>query len=325
MFRITKKRSFNSSDFPKKDFSNSVNSDEASFLNGLKLFLLPNGMGKNRCELFKSSILKYGGKLIDDSSQVETKELASFKENDSATENLERIPLELTAKFIFIVDENTIKTWENFEKSMQKKKIFQSLKSNSEKSRLKYFRVVTSLWLIECIKQKKLIHTNGFELNVPCKPEDASEISTIDDNSETRIHLKRETIQVSDDLMTSDESDKEPSKKTKIDVNLIRNSKKEENESNWSSCNESENEEEDRYSQRSYFNERAHRFLSTNAWTCAHSSKEQIVNLHKHITDKLEEMSAIYESINDKVRSLAYQKAALALKRHSNQIKTKEV
>lgn len=337
MFRITKKPSFNSSDSFKKDCSNLVkNNQTASFLNDLKFFLLPNGMGKSRCELFRSSILKYGGKLLDDSTQIDASELISSKENDSATiQNLEPTSFDTKTKFIFVVDENTIKTWDNFEKSMQKKKIFQSLKSNIENNQWNHIRIVTSLWLTECIKQKKLIQTKSFELNVPCKREKASENSTINAKNETSVGLKREAVELQEDLITSDESDKEheQAKKSKIDANTKLNLKREEKtrrqqvdeESSNSSVNESDSEEDERYSQKSYFNERAHKFLSTNAWTCAHSSKEQKVNLHKHITDKLEEMSTIYESINDKVRSLAYQKAALALKRFPNQIKTKEV
>ena len=66
-------------------------------------------------------------------------------------------------------------------------------------------------------------------------------------------------------------------------------------------------------------------FLENNqSWTCARSSKEQ-VNHNKHITDKLEQMSSIYENTKDKLRAIGYQKAIMALKRCPHEIKSYKV
>ena len=65
--------------------------------------------------------------------------------------------------------------------------------------------------------------------------------------------------------------------------------------------------------------------VNTNTWTCAHSSKDQSVNLNKHITDKLEQLSQIYENTNEKYKVIAYQKAIITLKRHSQTITSYQV
>jgi hypothetical protein len=65
--------------------------------------------------------------------------------------------------------------------------------------------------------------------------------------------------------------------------------------------------------------------FDVNLLTCAHSSKEIEINTNKHIIDKLEELAIIYENTRDKFRANSYQKAIIAIKRHKDPIKTKEV
>lgn len=65
--------------------------------------------------------------------------------------------------------------------------------------------------------------------------------------------------------------------------------------------------------------------LDLESWSCAHSSKEQPVNLNKTLTDKLEELSQLYDVIGQKFKVTAYQKAVVGLKQCDHQITTLEV
>ncbi len=65
--------------------------------------------------------------------------------------------------------------------------------------------------------------------------------------------------------------------------------------------------------------------LDIESWSCAHSSKEQPVNFNKKVTDKLEELSQLYDVIGQKFKVTAYQKAIVGLKQCDHPITTLEV
>ena len=103
MIKITKKISNNSID----------NSNESTeIFKNLNVYILPNGMGKSRVELFRTSLQKQGANLIDENKVITFK---NFESN-------------IDTKFYIIFDENIIKNLDNIEKSLAKKKFYTSIK-----------------------------------------------------------------------------------------------------------------------------------------------------------------------------------------------------
>lgn len=113
-----------------------------TFFSGLTLFILPTSIGKARVKLFKNQFLSYGGKVIDNFT------------SDSVTH--------------FVIDESV--DWEKLNKIMKW--------SFSSENDMK-FDIVTTLWLSDCLRQKKLVDTRSFKLEVNC-PEEKSRISRDD-------------------------------------------------------------------------------------------------------------------------------------------------
>ena len=99
MFKIVKKVNSLSgvaTSSTKLDNDSNVN----NYFKDLNVYILPNGMGKNRVELFKNALLKHGAILLNENSELE------FKDSDSLL------------SYLIIVDENTIKTWNNMDKAL---------------------------------------------------------------------------------------------------------------------------------------------------------------------------------------------------------------
>lgn len=113
MFRITKKISSNSEN-PKTVI------ETIEIFKDLYAYILPNGMGKNRVELFRNSLVKYGACLIDENKELELKLPCS---NIESKDDFDKF-----IKYLIVVDENTFKTWANIEKALNKKSFLSLLK-----------------------------------------------------------------------------------------------------------------------------------------------------------------------------------------------------
>jgi DNA polymerase lambda len=116
-----------------------------NFLNNLNIFLLPNGIGHKRLSVFEQSIEKYDGTLV--------------KSNGNT------LNLNVNQLLIIIIDENTIKTWDNVINSLKKNKLFK----NFDLTESSNFKIVKSIWLTECLKTKSLIDYTDYELIAPKK------------------------------------------------------------------------------------------------------------------------------------------------------------
>jgi hypothetical protein len=367
MFKITKKISSSAPASSSKRVSPKKTPlvlENTNYFKGLSFYLLPNGIGKNRVELFKNSLVKNGAELLD-----ENKDIDFNSNNDNFATDTKDQEFDVNIKWLIIVDENTIKSWDNLEKALARKRIFMSIKNehseifqnlNSNKSFFdsSKFRFVTSLWLTECLKQKKLINTKLFEL----KPEIANEETSKPDNAKKSFISENVQIETNQKISqnTTDDSEKLIFKRNADKIKFLRKSsdseseddqakkiKLAENDKEMSSClskksaiselihnrNSSENDssysdseiDEDLFKHNTLDTKNKKWIPDSKTWTCAHSSKEQPINHNKFLTDKLEALSAIYENTRDKYRALGYQKGISALKRHPHQIQTKEV
>ena len=305
-----------------------------SIFQGLSVYVLPNGMGKNRAELFKNSLVKNNAKLIDENVELEF--------------DFEETSLQYP-KYLIIYDENTIKTWENLDKSLGKKKFFLSIKKELEKSECDpkenytklRLKALGSLWLSECLKTKKFVHTENYEMwplfvnntfisNECKKITFQKSISTTKDSQNSEDFFKNDSfdnekepnsfrrgIKKAGSPKISEDSDDETNKKLKTCVKEPYLEK----EISSGSSDDGDNEDISIYYknmlQSNQIDEKDKKAfkVNTNSWTCAHSSKEQRINHNKKLTDKLESLMLIYENTKDKFRALGYQKAIQALKR----------
>jgi hypothetical protein len=366
MFKITKKISSSSSAASSKIASPKKTPlilENANYFKGLNVYLLPNGIGKNRVELFKNSLVKNGAYILDENKDIDFK-----NDSDNFTTDAKDQEFDLNIKWLVIVDENTIKSWDNLEKALAKKKIFisiknehsdifQNLSSNKSFFDSSKFRFVTSLWLTECLKQKKLINTKNFELKPEIPNEDTSKLVSTkksfalekfqpetdpeiskDAEDNEKLIFKRNADKIKYLRKSSDsESDVDQAKKLKLTENdkemnsclskksaiseLIHNRNSSDNDSSYSDSEV----EVDLFKNNTLDAKSKKCIPDSKTWTCAHSSKEQPINYNKFLTDKLEALTAIYENTKDRYRALGYQKAIASLKRHPHKVQTKEV
>ncbi|RNA10010.1 DNA polymerase lambda [Brachionus plicatilis] len=287
MFKITKK-------IVPNDLNKPI--EVPQFFQGINAFILPNGMGKIRLDLFQNAIVKHGGILLDETSPIDQN---------------------LTSLLFIIFDESTIQNWRTIDITLSKRKFYHSLKALYNQELGNKVSFVRSSWLSECLKQKKIISTSCFEI-IPEKED------KIQDSEHNKECLKRKN---SDDNVKNE-------KKSKISVTeavteckiILKDHNKYENR------NDSSYSEDESYlsglSNQEFLElqlkSRSNILNNNKSWTCAHSSKEQSENMNKHITDKLEQMLIIYENKNEKYRALGYQKAILILKRHPKEIQSRE-
>ena len=322
MFRITKKPSKTTSSKVETAKNAEEKSDSLEIFKNLSFLILASGMGKMRVDLFKNAVTKNGASLLDENQSFNESEIS---ESGQPTH-------------FIIVEEQSIKTWESLEKILSKKKFYVSIKDKFEL----YFKVLTSQWLSECLKLKKFVEIEkkyeitpeNLDKKVVEQPEEANKkkavyseklFSNLESQSlvsESTISTNKLSINFRKEARKLSNSDTDEEVKKRAKTNF---------ENNDDSSYSDSDDETFRLasSAQDYFeNElksRVNNLLEHNKhWTCAHSSKEQPSNVNKHITDKLEEMSAIYENTKDKFRALGYQKAIIALKRCSTPIKTYE-
>lgn len=152
------------------------------------------------------------------------------------------------------------------------------------------FKFVNTRWLSDCLRTKSFIDIKDYELR-----------PVVLNKQEKAVGLYKESAQ--------EEIGASNIKKRKINHSPEHYSSDSSNQSFKDLADESEG-----------FTK-----VDTNTWTCAHSSKDQKVNLNKNITDKLEQLSEIYENTNEKYKVVAYQKAIITLKRHNRTITSYEV
>ena len=149
----------------------------------LYIYVLANGMGRTRTELFRNSAAKNGAILLDDSKPLpaltsetdqsnQTGLSYKLRSQSSQTKLEGQQTIEKSVRIVVVVDENTIKSWENFEKALAGKKFFASLKRHLEVSgeetdgdqKVEDGRVVSSVWMSECLKLKMAVDTKKYEI-----------------------------------------------------------------------------------------------------------------------------------------------------------------
>jgi DNA polymerase lambda len=106
------------------------------FSTELSVYILPNGMGKSRVDIFRNALLKLNVKIIE---EIKGKIVFDGQE------------------LLILVDETSINDWDKFEKAISKKQIDKTIK----------YSVVKSTWLSECLKLKKQIVMNDYLIIKP--------------------------------------------------------------------------------------------------------------------------------------------------------------
>ena len=275
----------------------------ARFLASLCVYVLPSGMGKNRLELFRSALDRHGARQIAEDD-------AQKPSNDSH-------------HLVVLFDENTLKTYANVEKAIEKKKFYSEAKKNTCR-----IHFVKSIWLSECLKQKRSIEFDSYEIHderlkasgESCSSSDGGVVTKKRHNSESGDNSSGEA----EKKMKPREQPKQESKRMKTTSYYDANN----------SSSYSESDDEDNTKINGFENDylvgqlrvRSNALQHSKEWTCAHSSKEQgSSNPNAHVIKKLEEMSGIYESTRDRFRALSYQKAIMAIKRLTKPIQNREV
>lgn len=250
-------------------------------------------MGKMRLELFRNALDRHGARKID--------------ENETNLKSVNHL--------IIVFDENTLKTFENVEKAIGKKKLYSEAKNRPECQ----IHFVKSLWLSDCLKQKRTIPFDSYQFHQEVAK---NQVANVEPEPKSKSNDLLSCVVTKRRIENNDE-DEESSRPAK---------KKQVTDPNSSSYSESEDETgtkingfENDYLVRQ-LKATSHALQHSKEWTCARSSKEQAsANPNAHVIKKLEEMSTIYESTRDKFRAMSYQKAIIAIKRLTRPIQTREV
>lgn len=259
------------------------------FLAGVSVYALPTGIGKNRLKLFQNALDRHGAREIDEN----TTDLTG------------------TSQLIVLFDENTFQTFASVEKAIEKKRFYSNAKNQTD-CRICF---VKSLWLSECLKQKKFVELDHYQLCDDTK--NSEEKPTNESVSSSEQHAVQEVSK----RKASDDEEHSKKKQSKIESDPNSSSFSESDDENETKINGFEND----YLVRQ-LKSKSNALLHSKQWTCAHSSKENDTrNPNEHVIKKLEEMSTIYESTRDKYRALSYQKAIMAIKRLSRPIQNREV
>lgn len=272
----------------------------ANLFEYLNVYVVPNGLGKNRINLFKNSLTKYGANLIEDSTDLNLNTTCANTNSNEFDSNI---------KFLIIIDETSIKTWSDLEKILtSKKKLYSNFKSEIDKNNFQRIRCVNSQWLSECLKKKSLLSTNGYELKPLRKV-----LSEKKEHNIIKTAQKRHIVQSESENESDEDEFKRPktSNLTKSDIATLLNKSTDETESEYYSANESLDKTSP-----------VKKTINVNSFACAHSSNEERINHNKFITDKLDELGSIYDKTKDRYRALSYQKASAVLKRHTEAVTT---
>jgi DNA polymerase lambda len=125
----------------------------------LNIFILPNGMGRNRVLFFKDALLNNGASYMDD------KVLEKFQFNDG--NNL-----------YILVDETSLNDWISIEKIISKKKFYTL-------NVIDKIKIIKSSWLSECLKRKSFVDLSNYEIK---NPENDKTFTKIKRNSDEFIN-----------------------------------------------------------------------------------------------------------------------------------------
>jgi hypothetical protein len=293
------------------------------------VFILSNGMGKNRYELFQTSLVQNGANLTDETIGFH------FKSSDDSLVDC-----------LIVYDETSLKDWDSVEKALSKKAFFKSLKAELDINGFDNVRIVTAQWLSECLKSKSLVSTKNFELSPSKIKENKHAVLNKDKNKEinkkilgqsqdsplasassekkllsksNNIPTKRHAESVSNGEINETDSKRAKCVLTKSDIHKSLNMSDEDSE------NDSEMDEFFSANETILSESSPEKKINASSFTCAYSSNEQKINQNKILTDKLEELGEIYSKTKDKFRAISYQKAVLALKHHNGPVTTYEV
>ncbi|XP_041370367.1 DNA polymerase lambda-like [Gigantopelta aegis] len=190
--------------------------------------------------------------------------------------------------------------------------------------------VVKTTWLSTCLRQKKLIQTQEFELDLKehfntnitkgainlavqsasDSKTSCSEVQTVPNDKCPKVGIMFNAFKKSNKSeMSGSDSDYKASDEER-DVQAC-------DESGYHSPSTSSNETVTP-------NTSPGKAFPTEKWICTQSSKNPRPNFNQHVTETLEEMVKNYESTNDKWRAFGYQKAIQAIRRCPKQISTWE-
>ena len=317
----------------KKSKSKQSTEITSDLFNNKNVYVLSNGMGKKRYELFETSLIQNGANLIDETIGFH------FESSDDSMVNC-----------LIVYDETNLKDWDSIEKALSKKNFFQSLKAELDNNGFDNVQILTSQWLSECLKSKSLVNTKNYELSPSKIKENKHTVLNKEKNKETTnkkifgksqdlalsplasVSLEKKVLFKSSNIPAKRhaESDLDEERQTtntkkakcplnKADIQKILNISEEESE------NDSELDEFFSANDTILSDSSPEKKMKVNSYTCAHSSNEQNVNQNKILTDKLEELGEIYSKTKDKFRAISYQKAVLALKHHNKPVTTYEV
>lgn len=248
-------------------------------LKSLKIFIVQAGIGKSRTDLFKKQIKNLGVTFFDTFDKEKVTHV--------------------------VVDEK-----------MDVERLVRILKLDSL-AELNKVKVVKSLWLSACIKNKEYMNTKEFELTPPdatktCPKSDMKpDPKTPETQGETTVNGNTENKWITQPSM-------KPMQKQHPHRDTIQ--KAESDESDYVPSGD-----EDFYDDLGIGDAAAvspsvtnYKDLPRGNWICAQSSRTPHLqpNYNVHITEKLEEMANTYQSMNERWRALGYQKAIIALKKH---------
>ncbi|XP_005091641.1 DNA polymerase lambda [Aplysia californica] len=264
----------------------------SGFLAKLMAFILPACIEKARLEIFKTQIVKNGGKIVT--------------EFDSNSNSISHV----------IVDDK-----------MDMERVMRIMKLDTPP----HVPVVKSMWLSSCLKSKCFLSFQEYELAAKkVSPEVLGEeqrnTSPVSFNRDAKSNVCLGALE--NGPQTSDTAGKQhfgragfvagPSHQASTTTG--------DSDSDYIASDDDNDEEQSQAAQTSsnFPLSSQKPMVPVDKWICAQSSKSPKPNLNKHITDKLEEMVKAYESTNDRWRAFGYQKAVQALRRHPKVISSWE-
>lgn len=280
----------------------SIQTNNLNFFECLNVYIVPNGLGKNRISLFKSSLAKHGANLIEDTAPASIDNFSINCANTISTE------FDSDIKCLIVYDETSIKNWPDLEKILFTKKVYSNLKNELDKNAFKRVRCVNSQWVSECLKKKSLISTANYELKPLRKVLSEKKENLFAKSSQA--HKRHAQLEESED-----DSKRAKTSLTKTDIlDILTKSDGSDSEGEFFSASESPDKTKCPLKKP----------VQTQTFVCAHSSSEQPVNPNKFLTDKLDELGSIYDKTKDRFRALSYQKASAVLKRHPEAVTSYE-
>ncbi|XP_052223780.1 DNA polymerase lambda-like [Dreissena polymorpha] len=281
---------------PDKRLRCSNNDKSEHFLFASKIHILQAGIEKLRMQIFYTNIKKYGGELVE--------------------------KFDLSNNYIthLVVDDN-----------MEPDRMCRLLKIDKPPENIE---IVKSSWLSKCFKEKVLMNSKEFILDCSILAKYSEQFSRKDTSaSSAGSDIQMKSAALTNPSETENLSSNTMPKYMVPKVCLmyghkgkphIITSDNSDNESDYCPSDGEQDKNAESAEAIPSTSKSTQKNLPVGNWVCAQSSKMQVENPNKHITDKLEEMVKTYESTNDKWRAFGYQKAIQALRKHPKRISTYE-